>query len=279
VILDGVVAPEQILGPDTAIDAENALQSVFARCLRDDSCRQRFGDPAESYRALRKSLDAKPVSVTLPDPASGTPRTIEFGPLHLAMVLRLSIYNSEQAALLPVALDLAHKSGNYAPLAGQFLMTLRTFDEIASYGMHNSVVCTEDVPFFNTVTIDRAKLETTFLGAVQVDALQNICRLWPRGPMDADLHAPLHSDVPVLLLSGGNDPITPPANAEKAKAGLTNSLHLILPDLGHGQIGAACMDRVMADFIALGAVKGLDTSCTKLARPMPFFTSLSGPAP
>jgi pimeloyl-ACP methyl ester carboxylesterase len=279
VILDGVVAPEQILGPDTAIDAENALQSVFARCLKDESCKQRFGDPAESYRALRKSLETKPVSVTLPDPANGTPRTLEFGSLHLAMVLRLSIYNSEQAALLPVALDLAYKSGNYSPLAGQFLMTLRTIDEVASSGMHNSVVCTEDVPFFNTVKIDRAKLEATFLGMVQVDALQAICQLWPRGPMDADLHAPLHSDVPVLLLSGGNDPVTPPANGEKAKAGLTNSLHLVLPDLGHGQIGAACMDRVMADFIALGTVQNLDTSCTKRARPMPFFTTLSGPAP
>jgi pimeloyl-ACP methyl ester carboxylesterase len=279
VILDGVVAPEQILGPDTALDAENALQSVFARCKQNDACTKQFGDPAEAYRALRKTLETKPVSVTLPDPTTGVPRTIEFGSLHLAMVLRLSIYNSEQAALLPLALNLAQQSGNFAPLAGQFLMTLRTFDEIASYGMHNSVVCTEDVPFFDTVKIDRAKLETTFLGAVQVDALQSICEGWPRGPLDADLHAPLRSDVPVLLLSGGNDPVTPPANGEKAKVGLTNSLHLVLPDLGHGQIGAACMDRVMADFIRLGSVKDLDTSCTKLARPMPFFTSLSGPAP
>ncbi len=141
------------------------------------------------------------------------------------------------------------------------------------------MVCTEDVPFFDTMKIDRAKLETTFLGALQVDALQSVCAGWPRGPLDADLHAPLHSDVPVLLLSGGNDPVTPPANAEKAKAGLTNSLHLVLPDLGHGQIGAPCMDRVMAQFVGLGTVKGLDTSCTKLAKPMPFFTTLSGPMP
>jgi pimeloyl-ACP methyl ester carboxylesterase len=207
------------------------------------------------------------------------PRTVQFGSLQLALVLRLAIYNSEQAALLPLALNLAQQSGNFAPLAGQFLMTLRTFDEIASYGMHNSVVCTEDVPFFNTVKIDRAKLETTFLGAVQVDALRSVCEIWPRGPLDADLHAPLHSDVPVLLLSGGNDPVTPAANGEKAKAGLTNSLHLVLPELGHGQIGAPCMDRVMADFIAHGTVKDLDTSCIRRAKPMPFFTTLSGPAP
>jgi pimeloyl-ACP methyl ester carboxylesterase len=279
VILDGFFAPEQILGPDTALDAEKALESVLARCKHDAACTGKFGDPAETCRALRKALEAKPVSVTLPDPTSGTPRTLEFGSLQLALVLRLSIYNSEQAALLPLALHLAQQSGNFAPLAGQFLMTLRTFDEIAAYGMHNSVVCTEDVPFFDTVKIDRAKLDATFLGAVQVDALKSVCADWPRGPLDADLHAPLKSDVPVLLLSGGNDPVTPPANAEKAKAGLANSLHLVLPDLGHGQIGAACMDRVMSDFISLGTVKGLDTSCTRRSKPMPFFTTLSGPAP
>jgi pimeloyl-ACP methyl ester carboxylesterase len=279
VILDGVVAPEEILGPDTAADAENALNNVFARCGGNAACRQQFPDSAGDYRALRESLGKKAVSVTLPDPTSGTPRTIEFGSLHLAMVLRLAIYNSEQSALLPLSLHLARSAENFAPLAGQFLMTLKTVDEVSSYGMHNSVVCTEDVPFFDTVKIDRAKLDQTFLGAVQVDALQSVCDGWPRGPLDADLHAPLRSDVPVLLLSGGNDPVTPPASAEKAKAGLTNSLHLVLPDLGHGQIGAPCMDRVMADFIRLGAVKGLDTSCTKLARPMPFFTNLAGPAP
>jgi pimeloyl-ACP methyl ester carboxylesterase len=129
------------------------------------------------------------------------------------------------------------------------------------------------------VKMARAKLEATFLGAVQVDALQRICDGWPRGPLDADFHAPLQSDVPVLLLSGGNDPVTPPANGEMAKAGLKNSLHLVLPDLGHGQIGAPCMPGVMASFIALGKVKGLDVSCTKRARPQPFFTTLSGPAP
>jgi pimeloyl-ACP methyl ester carboxylesterase len=279
VILDGVVAPQEILGPDSAIDAENALQQVFSRCVRDAACKEHFGEPAETYRALRNSLEAKSVAVTLPDPSTGTPTTLDFGSLHLAMVLRLSIYNSEQAALLPLALHLAQHSGNFAPLAGQFLMTLRTFDEIASYGMHNSVVCTEDVPFFHTVKIDRPRLEQTFLGVVQVDALQKICEGWPRGPLDADLHAPLKSDVPVLLLSGGNDPVTPPANGEQTKAGLTNSLHLVLPDLGHGQIGAPCMDRVMAEFISLGTVKGLHTSCTTLAKPMPFFTTLAGPMP
>jgi pimeloyl-ACP methyl ester carboxylesterase len=278
VILDGVIAPEEALGPNTAIDAENALQNVFKRCAQDAHCHKRFGDPAETYRAVRAALDAKAVHVELPDPTTGSPQKIDFGPAHLAVVLRLSTYSSEQAALLPLTLDLANV-GNYTPLVGQFLMTVKQLGDVVAYGMHNSVVCTEDVPFYEPEKIDRKKIAATFMGDSQIDALQTLCKGWPRGPLDADLHAPLKSDVPVLLLSGGNDPVTPAANADRARVGLTNSVHLVLPDLGHGQIGAPCMDRVMADFLASGASKGLDTSCTKRAKPMPFFTTLAGPAP
>ncbi len=49
------------------------------------------------------------------------------------------------------------------------------------------------------------------MGDSQIDALQTLCKDWPRGPLDPDLHSPLKSDVPVLLLSGGNDPVTPAA--------------------------------------------------------------------
>ena len=279
VILDGVVAPEQALGPETAIDAENALQNVFERCVDDAACKQRFGDPVQTYRSLRSTLEAKPVTVSLSDPTSGAPTTMQFGPLHLAVVLRLSTYNSEQAALLPLTLDIAQRTSNFVPIAGQFLLTVRTLGDVMAYGMHNAVVCTEDVPFYKPENIDRAKLQTTFMGSSQVDALQSLCDGWPRGPIDADLHAPLKSNTPVLLLSGGNDPVTPAVNGERTKAGLSNSLHLVIPDQGHGQIGVPCMDRVMAEFLSLGAVKGLNTSCTTRAKPMPFFTTLAGPTP
>jgi hypothetical protein len=39
------------------------------------------------------------------------------------------------------------------------------------------------------------------------------------------------------------------------------------------------MDRVMAQFLDKGSVRGLDISCTRLAKPFPFFTSLNGPSP
>lgn len=278
-ILDGVVAPEEALGPTIALDAEKALVDILDRCKQDAECTKRFGDPRATYHALRDALNTRAVPVTYTDPTTGETSHLDFGPPQLATVLRLSTYTSEQAAVLPLILHLAHTSGNFTPLAGQFMLMLRSYGDVLAYGMHNSVVCTEDVPFYDPKRIDRAALERTFLGTTQVDALQSLCADWPRGPLDPDLHAPLKSDVPVLLLSGGNDPVTPQSGAEATRKGLTHSLHVVIPGLGHGQIGAPCMDRVMSQFIERGSVDGLDASCTKLVKPMPFFLSPAGPSP
>ena len=280
VILDGVVPAQLALGPALALDAERALRAVLARCAADAACHERFGDPARSYETLKGALAAKPIPITLADPTTGEPQQIEFSSLHLAMVLRLAIYTSDQAALLPLALDRAVKSADYVPLAGQYLMMSHAFEDMLAFGMHNTVVCAEDVPFFpQSAPEDRAAMERTFLGTTPVDSLSNLCKIWPRGPADADLHAPLETSVPVLLLSGGNDPVTPPAYAEQAKRGMKNSVHLVMPGLGHGQIVAPCVDDVIARFLASGTTKELDVACTQDVRPMPFFITFAGPQP
>jgi len=81
------------------------------------------------------------------------------------------------------------------------------------------------------------------------------------------------------LLSGSDDPVTPPPYGELARRGLSNSLHVVLQGFGHGQLAAPCMDRVMNDFVARGSVAGLDVACTRDDKPMPFFVSFNGPAP
>jgi pimeloyl-ACP methyl ester carboxylesterase len=280
IVLDGVVPPQLALGPATALNAEQALTRILARCVSNTECHKHFGDPATAYRELRSALQARPVSVNLADPTSGQPTKFEFTSYHLATVLRLASYTAEQAALLPLMLNGATStSANFTPLASQFLMVNRSYGDALAYGMHNSVVCSEDVPFYDLATVDRTELEKTYLGTAQLDGLRNICSIWPRGPVDKDFHAPLHSDVPALLLSGSDDPVTPPADAEEARRGLTHSVHVVLQGFGHGQLTAPCVDRLMASFVGRGTIDGLDVSCTRDDTPMPFFTSLGGPPP
>ncbi len=56
-------------------------------------------------------------------------------------------------------LHLAQRAGDFAPLAAQFLLTVRKLGDVIAYGMHNTVVCTEDVPFYKPENIDRAELQ------------------------------------------------------------------------------------------------------------------------
>jgi pimeloyl-ACP methyl ester carboxylesterase len=274
-VLDGVVPPELTLGAGMALDAERSLERILARCAREPECKAHFGDPGQDYHDLWQALKAHPVMVKTNNPTTGAATQFEFGRFHLATVLRLSIYSPEPTALLPLLL---HEK-DFSRLAAQFLLLSRTYTDAVAVGMNNTVACTEDLAFYDPKSADRALLENTFLGAAQLDALLAVCKIWPHGPIDPDFHAPLHSNVPVLLLSGSDDPVTPPAYAGRAQHGLTNSLQVVLQDFGHGQLAAPCVDRVMAQFIDRAAITGLDTTCTRNDKPTPFFISLNGPAP
>ena len=283
VILDGIIPPPLVLGPGTPLDAQAALDRLLARCVEDEACHGRFGDPREDYEALRAKLTRDPVHLSLPDPRTGAPTELDFNGDAFAGALRLTGYSADRAALQPLMLKLANREGRFGPLAAQFVLTASGYDEIIAYGMHNSVVCSEDVPFYDDARIDREALARTFLGTAQVDSLRALCRNWPRGPVDGDLHAPLKSDAAALLLSGTADPVTPAAYGDEAAKGFAHAVHVKVRDQGHGQIVQPCVDRVIASFLQLAAtpanIASLDAKCLTELAPPPFFLSLGGPAP
>jgi pimeloyl-ACP methyl ester carboxylesterase len=170
-------------------------------------------------------------------------------------------------------------NGRFAPLASQHLMILDSLTDAMSIGMHNSVVCTEDAPFFAGEAVSAEDLAATYIGPLIVDALETICSVWPRGILDEGFKEPLSTQAPVLLLSGDADPITPPAYAEFAAVELPNALHLIGKQQGHGQAPRGCMKDVMADFISTASVLDLEHQCLNRQFAMPFFLGYSGPAP
>jgi pimeloyl-ACP methyl ester carboxylesterase len=277
-ILDGVIDPETVLGPAIAIDAERALGRILKRCAASADCTRAFTDPGADYRALRARLLAKPQKVSIGD-SDGKLLDLDFSARHLSAVLRLASYSDDNAALLPLSLHLAAHAGNFRPLANQFRVFARALNEGFAYGMHNAVACSEDTPLIDDAKLDKPALTATHMGAEAVQALLEACREWPKGIVDEDLHAPFKSSAAALLLSGADDPVTPPEYAELARRAFADSAHVVIAGHGHGQIGAPCVDRIMATFVTRGTARELETKCVEKLAPMPFFTTLSGPAP
>lgn len=278
-ILDGVVPADMNLGPGIALTAQQALQNVFARCAGEASCADRFGDVREHFQHLSETLRGSAMSVRLADPVSGALRDISFDYYRFAIAIRLLSYAPESVALMPLLLYEAASKDHIGPLAAQAVMIEANLSAALSFGMHNSIVCTEDVPFYDAAKIDLSALQKTYLGESQLELLQSICEFWPAGKIDDDFKDPVVSDLPVLLLSGGADPVTPPAYAERAAQTLAAHVHLVGRDMGHILAHVGCVPRLMARYVREASLENIDAACVKEAGPMPFFTSFNGPQP
>lgn len=278
VVIDGVVPPQKTLGPEIATESQKAVDNILSRCAEDAACGDRFPDVQATFDRVLKTLRSEAVDTVVPDPSTGRPETLSFGSDEFGVAIRLMAYHPNSIAMMPL---LIHEAGNenYAPLASQFQMTMISMSDQLSIGMHNAVLCAEDVPFYDRTTIDYAGLEASYMGPQQLESLQTMCSIWPAGPVDSEFKAPLSTDVPVLLLSGDADPITPPAYAELALVDMKNSRHLVGEHQGHGQIAVGCMRDLVATFVETADTTAIDEECLERSFVMPFFLDFSGPQP
>jgi pimeloyl-ACP methyl ester carboxylesterase len=278
IVLDGVVAPQLPLGPEIATESQKALDNILARCADDAACQERFPDIEQDFVRVRTQLEAQPVMVDLTDPVTGRREFVDFGPAEFAGAIRLLAYNARSIAILPLLVNEA-ANGHFEPLAAQFHMIATSMADALALGMHNAVLCSEDVPSYDRDAIDFAAVEASYIGVMQLDAIDAMCSLWPVGPVDQDFHEPLDTDVPVLLLSGEADPITPPRYATLAMVELRNARHLTTQQQGHGQVAVGCMPRLIGEFVSAASHDDLDTACVERSFAMPFFLDFAGPQP
>lgn len=281
-VLDGVVPPDQPLGGRIAADAQAALDALVRRCSADAGCLDAFGRiEAWSPDALLATLAETPTTVTARHPLDGGPRQVEVSPEVLAVTVRLLLYGTETASLLPLLLDTAARD-DFGPLAANFMLIAGELESGLSGGMSNSVTCTEDAPRLADPEANRAMLDAergSFLAGIVPASMRATCEVWPAGEADPALWRPLESSIPALLLSGEWDPVTPLEGAEHVLAGLPSGRHLVAPGQGHAVLGRGCMPDLVADFVEAGSADGLDPGCLDALTPAPFFTSFAGPRP
>jgi pimeloyl-ACP methyl ester carboxylesterase len=184
-----------------------------------------------------------------------------------------SLYVPDLVAMLPLVIHHASMEENYAPLIAQaYLSEAGIYD-----GMFYAVACTEDAPLLSATEVEQQSAENVFGNNARM--FLEVCESWPKGEPSPVLRELVDSDLPVLLLSGEADPITPPWHAEQLAPSLSNSLHLIFDDMGHGNSASQCTAKILDSFIESASLSGLEVTCTENVEPPPFFVDFSGPQP
>lgn len=278
-ILDAVVPPGTPLGPDIAPLAQRALDLVLQRCQDTDECAAAFPNIADRTTALLEQLDDAPVTVAWEDIANGDVRRDTLERADLAVTLRLLAYSAWGASLLPSMLDDAIEQAHFAPFARQANLQANALADTLSAGMHYSVICTEDLPFMpGTQALDAAR--DTFLGDEPLRAQLAACERWPEGVIDSDFHSPLSLNVPVLILSGEADPVTPPDYGDRLADMLgPRARHIVNAGQGHMQATLGCTPSLLAEFLQDGDAAALSVDCLERLVPPPFFVDANGPRP
>jgi pimeloyl-ACP methyl ester carboxylesterase len=82
-----------------------------------------------------------------------------------------------------------------------------------------------------------------------------MCPVWNVEPAAAIENQPVVSDIPTLLLTGDNDPGSPPAWSISTAENLSHSYYFVFPWASHGLIyggssAASCARSMMNAFIA-----------------------------
>jgi pimeloyl-ACP methyl ester carboxylesterase len=234
--------------------------------------------PAQ-FAALQERLRKEPVTVSIPDPVTGTLTTTKLDVARLGAAVRLLSYADETVSTLPLLIHEAQSLREPQTLAAQYLRVASAIEEQIAAGMQFAVICSEDAPRWSQENVTEEALAKTYLGTAFMSGIRAACDQWPRGPVDPDFGAPLQTNVPTLILSGSNDPVTPQRYADQIMKGVRNGKHLVGAGQGHGQLATGCMPRLTAQFIAAGSVADLDDVCVRNIRPAPFMLSRTATSP
>lgn len=273
VTLDAVVDPDFVMFMDAAEDGQAALNQFFARCEADEACAQTYPNLESEFKGLIARLAESPAEIVIPHPLTNKPTDVEVTDTFITSMVFNILYVPDLVAALPLGIHQAYAEENYIPLISQaFIVNAGLYD-----GMFYAVTCTEDAPLVSLNVAAQSAERTVFMDRT-VDFVE-VCKEWEKGEVSTDFREPVISDVPVLMLSGESDPITPPRHAEEVTKTLSNDLHLIFAGMGHGNMTGACGSDIFTAFVESGTLSGLETDCVEKVVPPPFFVDFSGPRP
>jgi pimeloyl-ACP methyl ester carboxylesterase len=245
-VLDGVAPPDMALPASMSTDAQAALDALLASCAAQPACEQAYPRLREQWTTL---LDSLPRSVQLRGPYSGRTETATLSRDALVSTVRSPLYAPALAAALPRAISEA-AAGRFEALAGLNAVVVgrpgRKSGASLAAGMHFSVVCAEDMPRLAQSTDAPGR----DFGTGARGLYEQVCADWPRGEVPAAFYSVGPSRAPVLLLSGGLDPVTPPRHGERiARALGPLASHRVVPNAGHGLLATGCVRDLVFRFI------------------------------
>jgi pimeloyl-ACP methyl ester carboxylesterase len=259
-ILDGATLLDVPIFERWAPNGERALRSIVARCASAPRCRRAYPRVRTEVFEMMKTLRRAPVR------ANG----IVIHSADAAGAIQALSRTPDGAAQIPWIAHRAH-TGDWDPLA--FAIDAQGTGGVTTRQlMFWATVCSEPWARWNPARARAAGRGTYLAERTELDAalVAAVCSAMPKAPQPAWSRARVRSDVPILLVVGGDDPQDPIANLRNARRELPSSRTVVVPHAGHGSLQLGCLPTLARRFVERGSAAGLDTRCAARYTPPAF---------
>jgi len=236
VVLDSVLPIDIGYDEMAAAALRRALDLVLDGCASDVECDTRYPDLRSRFEALIVRADRDGI------PAQGG-RILRSRDIVDAIVT--GIQQPAMISKLPRIINDAAEGR----LTG-LLPLLATAPPSFNWGLRLSIWCGEEMPFQKPERVARQVSPSLGLGGADSrTATPEMCAAWRVAPADSHGNDPVKSDVPVLILTGEFDPVTPPVWGRRLLRTMANARFLEIRGQAHGAMFNRCGGQLTLAFL------------------------------
>ncbi len=260
-ILDGPVDPAQ--GSEAGwVEADKAFEATLSRvleaCSADDECRHDLPSPRASLERLLERAGAGGIETSFAD-ITGRVQTVTLDRASVTSAIDDALYDPLGRSLFLHALA-SDAVGDDIPLGRLVAPAGHYTDETpSSQFAYYATLCADfagDTSPDADAYVRDGKAAGALTGTLQSAYYSGLpCVDWGGRTVGRPTPTPLtDTPFPVVVLSGGADPITPPSQAARIAARLSDGYVITTVDGGHGSFGNgdACPDDTVAALLVGG---------------------------
>lgn len=271
VLLDSVVPPDAAFGGvDRGRSAVAALEELYAACADDEACATTYGPLEDLFTEAAAVLDEEPYRTTVEDPATGEDHEVQITGQDLWAGLFNALYDETLIPVLP-SVGKAIVDGNVAvidPVAQDGI----PFAAGQAEAMTLSVDCADRQDLMDAAEVEPFLAEHPELATlVRLTLPEETCPEWdvPSAPAPFGELLGEDTEVPILVMAGRFDPITPVAGTRRVAEALGTDL-LLFPAAGHGAVTSGDCPRTIWFAFLDDPAQAPDTACMDELGPPDF---------
>ncbi|WP_299521616.1 alpha/beta fold hydrolase [Winogradskyella sp.] len=232
VVMDSPLPLEVSYDEESVLNLLETVKKVLDDCAHDPDCNAVFPNLKTRFFSFLREKTQNPLTVDIENPEDGSIETFKLKGSDLMNIFSLA--STSEVSNIPLEINKILE-GDLSSVS-YYLQSLlkQSPGDGSGRGMRLSVWCAEEYPFTSQEVVARETNrypEVAGLSPAITEA--SVCDIWGVKKVSAIENKAIKTDIPVLLINGEYDELTPIKWAQNMLPNLENSYHIIFKGWKH----------------------------------------------